>query len=412
MTPPPRQLSPLVTALNDLTPEQLSRFSRHIILPGFGREAQRRLLSARVAVVGAGGLGSPILLYLAAAGVGTIGIIDDDTVEASNLQRQVIHSVRDVGRSKADSAREAVLTHNPEATVNLHPIRLNAQNALDILGGYDLVLDGSDNFTTRYLASDAAEILNIPCVWGSILRFTGQVTTFWNVPNDGRLGVTYRDLFPEPPAPGTTPSCAEGGVLGVLCATIGSAMATEAVKLITGVGTTLLGRVLHYDALSGKWREFALERDPERVPVTQLEEDEVTCSLPPETAHEPDCAPEPATAGTLPRTHAWTARELAHALQHRESSVDAWQLIDIREPAERDIAVIPGSRHIPLTDFSAGNATQLLPHDAPVVLYCHHGVRSAHLLADLERAGFTQVHHLTGGIESWSRTVDDSVPRY
>uniref|UniRef100_UPI000B27A009 ThiF family adenylyltransferase n=1 Tax=Cellulosimicrobium cellulans TaxID=1710 RepID=UPI000B27A009 len=283
---PPR-LAPLVAPGRELTTEELERYARHLSLPGVGPEGQRRLAAARVLVVGAGGLGSPALLYLAAAGVGTIGIVDDDAVDTSNLQRQVIHGGADVGRRKVDSARDAIGDVNPHVRVVAHPVRLDADNALDVLRGYDVVLDGADNFPTRYLVSDAAEVLGIPVVWGSIYRFQGQVSVFWGRPRfasdpaadvdaPGRdagaapRGVTYRDVFPVPPPPGAAPDCATGGVLGAMCGTVGSVMATEALKLVTGAGTTLLGRLAVYDALDLTWRQLAVRPDPTRAPVTEV----------------------------------------------------------------------------------------------------------------------------------------------
>ncbi|GAA1869302.1 hypothetical protein GCM10009751_30080 [Myceligenerans crystallogenes] len=245
------------------------RYARHLALPGIGVEGQRRLAAAKVLVVGAGGLGSPALLYLAAAGVGTLGIVDDDVVEASNLQRQVIHGQSDLGVAKTESAAATIREVNPHVVVVGHRERLTAGNALDLLGGYDLVLDGSDSFATRYLVSDAAEILGIPCVWGALHRFTGQAATFWARPPHGD-GVTYRDVFPVPPPPGASPDCATAGVFGAVCGTIGTVMATEAIKLITGAGRTLLGRLAVYDALDVTWRTLTVRPDPDRAPVTEL----------------------------------------------------------------------------------------------------------------------------------------------
>ncbi|MET4225475.1 molybdopterin/thiamine biosynthesis adenylyltransferase/rhodanese-related sulfurtransferase [Oerskovia enterophila] len=294
-------LPPLVAPSTEpLGPEELARYSRHLALPGIGIEGQQRLRAARVLVVGAGGLGSPALLYLAAAGIGTIGIVDDDRVEVSNLQRQVIHGGSDVGRPKVASARDAIAEVNPHVTVRLHEQRLDADNVLDVLAGYDLVLDGTDNFATRYLVGDAAEIAGIPCVWGSIFRFQGQVSVFWATPPGGQ-GVVYRDVFPEPPLPGTVPDCATGGVLGAMCGTIGSVMATEAVKLVTGAGRTLLGRLAVYDSLELTWRHLTVRADPQRVPVTRLLSGdhayEAFCGLAPVPAGAG--APGPAVAGGL-----------------------------------------------------------------------------------------------------------------
>ena len=248
---------PLVEPADGLSTEEVERYSRHLIIPEIGAIGQRRLKNAKVLVIGAGGLGSPALLYLAAAGVGTLGIVDDDTVDLSNLQRQVIHGVADVGRPKIESARDAIAALNPLVDVRLHNVRLDASNALELFAGYDLILDGADNFATRYLVNDAAAILGKPYVWGSIFRFDGQVSVFWE-----QHGPTYRDLYPEAPPAGSVPSCGEGGVFGMLCAAVGSLMVTEAVKLITGVGRSLLGRVALFDALGGTWREIKVTRDP------------------------------------------------------------------------------------------------------------------------------------------------------
>ena len=287
-------LPPLVAPSTEpLGPEELARYSRHLALPGIGIEGQQRLRAARVLVVGAGGLGSPALLYLAAAGVGTIGIVDDDRVEVSNLQRQVIHGGSDVGRPKVVSARDAIREVNPDVSVRLHEQRLDASNVLDVLVGYDVVLDGTDNFATRYLVGDAAEIVGIPCVWGSIFRFQGQVSVFWSAPPVGE-GVVYRDVFPEPPPPGTVPDCATGGVLGAMCGTVGSVMATEAIKLVTGAGRTLLGRLAVYDSLELTWRHLTIRADPERAPVTALlagdHAYEAFCGLAPDRASAPAAA--------------------------------------------------------------------------------------------------------------------------
>lgn len=269
------RLPPLVDLGPPLSNTELERYSRHILMPQMGQEGQQRLRNARVLVIGAGGLGSPVLMYLAAAGIGTLGIIDDDTVELSNLQRQVIHGVSDVGRSKLESARASIAEINPGVEVVLHPVRLDSSNALELFADYDVILDGADNFSTRYLVNDAAAILGKPYVWGSILRFDGQVSVFWD-----KHGPNYRDLYPESPAPGSVPSCAEGGVFGMLCASIGAMMVTEAVKLITGVGETLLGRLLIFDALTSRWREMSITKDPEADRITELINYETFCGWP------------------------------------------------------------------------------------------------------------------------------------
>ena len=267
-------LPPLVEPAEELTKEEVARYSRHLIIPDVGMEGQKRLKNAKVLVIGAGGLGSPALLYLAAAGVGTIGIVEFDEVDESNLHRQVIHGQSDLGRPKGESARDSIAEVNPFVKVNLHKTRLTSENSLDIFRDYDLILDGTDNFATRYLVNDTAVLLGKPYVWGSIFRFEGQASVFWD-----QYGPNYRDLYPEPPPPGMVPSCAEGGVLGVLCASIGSIMATEAVKLITGIGETLLGRLMIYDALEMSYRTIKIRKDPNTPKVTELIDYEAFCGV-------------------------------------------------------------------------------------------------------------------------------------
>lgn len=367
-----------------LSKEELERYSRHALMPQIGLEGQRRLRNAKVLVIGAGGLGSPALLYLAAAGVGTLGIIDDDTVELSNLQRQVIHGVKDIGRTKLDSARESIAELNPGVDVVLHPARLDSTNALEIFAGYDVVLDGADNFATRYLVNDAAALLGKPYVWGSILRFDGQVSVFW-----AKHGPNYRDLYPEPPAAGTVPSCAEGGVFGMLCASIGAIMVTEAVKLITGVGETLLGRLLVFDALSSRWRELGIAKDPEAEPITELVDYEIFCGL---GASEADAATDSALV---------TVEGLAERLGRRDAGEEEFVLVDVREPVEFEIARIEGSVLVPLAGIKDGTALDLVPRNVPLVVHCKSGVRSGQALEALAAAGYTDVVHLDGGIDAW-----------
>ncbi len=385
---PGHPLRPLVAPAPELTTEELTRYARNLTLPQLGTEGQRRLKAARVLVVGAGGLGSPALQYLAAAGVGTIGVVDDDVVDVSNLHRQVIHGSTDVGRPKVDSAAEAVARINPLVTVRTHPVRLDATNAVDLVSQYDLVLDGADNFATRYVVSDACTLAGVPCVWGSILRFEGRVSVFWS-----GHGPTYRDLHPDPPEPGEVPSCAEGGVLGMLPATIGAVMVTEATKLITGIGRPLLGRLLLHDALAMTWREVGLSVDPHAPPVTAVEPPATTC-------------------GTEPAAHeVVTAAELADLLARREQGRASLCLVDVREPWEREVACIPGSLAVPLDDLLAKGAAAL-PREAlgrELVLHCLSGVRSAQALAAIRAhyAGREEgVRHLDGGIEAWLRAVD------
>ncbi|MDO5751721.1 molybdopterin-synthase adenylyltransferase MoeB [Arthrobacter sp.] len=376
------RLPALVEPGPPLAAEELERYSRHALIPEIGLEGQRRLRNARVLVIGAGGLGSPALLYLAAAGVGTLGIIDDDVVELSNLQRQVIHGVADIGRTKLESAKDSILDINPGVNVVLHHVRLDSSNALGLFADYDIILDGADNFATRYLVNDAAALLGKPYVWGSILRFDGQVSVFWD-----RFGPNYRDLYPEPPAPGTVPSCAEGGVFGMLCASIGAMMVTEAVKLITGIGQSLLGRLLVFDALTSRWREIRIAKDPEASPITELVDYEVFCGI---VAHDEDDA------------DLISVGRLAERLAGREQGSDDFVLIDVREPVEFEIVRIPGSVLIPLAGIKDGTALGQVPRGVPLVLHCKAGTRSAQALASLRTAGFADVVHLDGGMDAWA----------
>jgi len=388
-----------VAPASDLSREELERYSRHLTLPQLGEEGQRRLKNARVLVIGAGGLGAPALQYLAAAGVGTIGVVDDDVVSVSNLQRQVVHGMADIGRPKVDSAADAVARLNPLVTVHRHPERLSTDNALEIFSGYDLIMDGADNFGTRFLVSDAAELTGIPVVWGSILRFDGQVSVFWS-----GHGPVYRDLFPEAPAPGQVPSCAEGGVLGMLPATIGSVMVTEALKIITGIGRPLLGRVLIHDALAQTWRELTVLPDPHRPPVTDLSRVALACGLP----SDDDAAPAPHETVTAP--------ELAELLTARSLGETSFTLVDVREDWERKLVAIPGSVHVPLQDVLDRGVTAL-PDEAEgtVILHCKAGARSAQALAALRRDYALRedtVKHLDGGVLAWIDRVDPALPRY
>ncbi|MFD6095984.1 adenylyltransferase/sulfurtransferase MoeZ [Nocardiopsis flavescens] len=385
-------LPPLVEPADELTVDEVRRYSRHLIIPDVGMDGQKRLKNAKVLVVGAGGLGSPALLYLAAAGVGTLGIIDFDVVDESNLQRQVIHGQSDVGRPKAESARDSIQDVNPNVRVILHQDRLDSDNALEIFADYDLILDGTDNFATRYLVNDAAVILNKPYVWGSIYRFDGQVSVFWN-----EYGPQYRDLYPEPPPPGMVPSCAEGGVLGVLCASIGSVMVNEAIKLITGIGEPLVGRLLIFDALEMSWREVKVRKDPETEPVTELIDYEAFCGT------VSDEATEAAAGSTI------TAGELKDLL---DSKPDDVFLVDVREKNEYEIVSIPGATLIPKGEFLNGKAFEKLPQDRRVVLHCKSGVRSAEALAAVKAAGFADAVHVGGGVLAWVNQVDPSLPSY
>ncbi|GAA1131112.1 molybdopterin-synthase adenylyltransferase MoeB [Citricoccus alkalitolerans] len=392
------RLRPLVEPGPELTPEELERYARHLSLPQVGALGQRRLKNARVLVLGAGGLGTPALQYLAAAGVGMLGVVDDDVVTVSNLQRQVIHTVADLGRTKTDSAADAVARLNPLVVVRTHPVRLNVDNAVDLVGQYDLVLDGADNFAARYLASDATTLTGRPCVWGSIQRFQGQVSVFW-----AGHGPTYRDLYPEAPPPGEVPSCAEGGVVGTLPAMIGSIMATEAIKLITGTGEPLIGRVLMHNALEMTWRELGLALDPDASPVTAVEDPALSCEVPgdaPAAAHE-----------TL------TAPELAALLERRERKQASFTLVDVREDWERELVSIPGALPVPLQDL-LDRGPAALPEGycgTDLVLHCKARTRSAAALARL-RPYFAQreenVRHLEGGVLAWVAQVEPGKPTY
>ncbi|MGB7385267.1 MAG: adenylyltransferase/sulfurtransferase MoeZ [Rhodococcus sp. (in: high G+C Gram-positive bacteria)] len=388
-------LPPLVEPSVELTFDDVARYSRHLIIPDVGTIGQRRLRSARVLVIGAGGLGSPALLYLAAAGVGTLGIVEFDEVELSNLQRQVIHGQSDVGRSKAASARDSIREINDGVEVRLHEYRLDSANAVQLFEQYDLILDGTDNFATRYLVNDAAILAGKPYVWGSIYRFEGQVSVFWEKAPGGR-GLNYRDLYPEPPPPGMVPSCAEGGVLGVLCASVGSVMVTEAIKLITGIGETLLGRLMIYDALAMSYRTIRVQRDPARVPVTELIDYDEFCGVVSE-----DAAAAAADSAITPA-------ELADLMKGSGELA----LIDVREPVEWDIVHIEGARLVPKGKILSGEALSSLPQSGRIVLYCKTGIRSAEALAAVKRAGFADAVHLRGGIAAWARQVDPSLPVY
>jgi molybdopterin/thiamine biosynthesis adenylyltransferase/rhodanese-related sulfurtransferase len=391
-------LPPLVEPAAELTVDEIRRYSRHLIIPDVGMDGQKRLKNAKVLVVGAGGLGSPALMYLAAAGVGTLGIVDFDTVDESNLQRQVIHGVSDVGRPKAESAADSIREINPLIQVNIHDFALDNSNVMELFAQYDLILDGTDNFATRYMVNDAAVLLGKPYVWGSIYRFDGQASVFW-----AEHGPCYRCLYPEPPPPGMVPSCAEGGVLGVLCASIGSIQVNEAIKLLTGIGEPLVGRLMVYDALEMEYRKIKVRKDPDCVlcgpnaTQTELLDD-----------YEDFCgavSPE-AQQATLDATI--TARELK---DWQDAGKDLF-LVDVREPAEYEINRIPGSVLIPKGEILSGEALSRFPQDRQIVLHCKSGVRSAEALAALKAAGFSGAVHVQGGVVSWVNTVDPSQPSY
>ncbi len=376
-----------------LTPDQFARYRRHLTLPELGVEGQQRLLEGRVCLIGAGGLGCPTAQYLAAAGVGTLGIVDFDVVDASNLQRQILYGTADVGRPKVEVASERIAAMNPDVRVEIHATRLTSENALAILDDYDVVVDGTDNFPTRYLSNDACVILGRPNVHGSIFRFDGQASVF-----DARRGPCYRCLYPEPPPPGAVPSCAEGGVLGILPGLVALVQAAETVKLVAGIGEPLIGRLLQIDALRMEFREFRLRKDPacpacgEDPTLRELADYEGFCGM-------------PAVEQRIPEVQ---AAELRAALERGEDLL----LLDVREPGEFSVAKIEGARLLPLGELEARLGELAAWRDRRVVVHCHHGVRSLRGAAVLREHGFRKVESLAGGIEAWSLTVDPSVPRY
>ncbi len=390
-------LPPLVEPGADLTVDEVKRYSRHLIIPDVGMTGQKRLKNAKVLCVGAGGLGSPALLYLAAAGVGTLGVIDFDVVDESNLQRQIIHGQSDVGRPKALSARDSIKEVNPYVDVVVHQEALTNDNVMEIFSGYDLIVDGTDNFATRYMVNDACVLLGKPYVWGSIYRFDGQASVFW-----AEYGPCYRCLYPEPPPPGMVPSCAEGGVLGVLCASIGSIQVNEAIKLLIGIGEPLVGRLMVYDALEMSYRSLNIKKDPDcpicgkNPTITELIDYDAFCGVVSADAQE-------AAAGST-----ITAAELKEMLDRKDDIF----LIDVREPNEYEIVSIPGSVLIPKEQFLNGSALERLPQDRRIILHCKSGARSAECLAVVKNAGFSDAVHLGGGVLSWVNTVDPSLPVY
>ena len=378
------QLPPLVEPRRELSPADVTRYSRHLLLPGIAAEGQQRLRAARVLVIGAGGLGSPVISYLAAAGVGTIGVVDDDVVDHTNLQRQVVHRDTDVGRAKTDSAADAVARANPGVEVVRHRLHLDGDNAGELVRGYDLVVDGSDNFDTRYVVADATAAAGIPCVWGSVLRFEGQVATFWSAAPGGR-GLTLRDVFPEPPEPGTVPSCSEAGVLGAVCGVVGSVMAAEAVKLICGLGEPLLGRLLVFDALTMSWSELQVRRADDRPHLR-------------------------APARPVPATSAATtvsAADLSSWLAERERGERTFRLIDVREPLEHALVSIAGDELVPI----AALQPRILAGGEPIVFYCKSGQRSADACLQVVRAG-GEARTLEGGVLAWISDVRPDLPSY
>jgi sulfur-carrier protein adenylyltransferase/sulfurtransferase len=390
-------LPPLVEPAADLSVEEVRRYSRHLIIPDVGMDGQKRLKNAKVLCVGAGGLGSPTLLYLAAAGVGTLGIVEFDVVDESNLQRQVIHGQSDIGRSKAESARDSIKEINPLVQVNLHEERLDSTNVMELFAQYDLIVDGTDNFATRYLVNDACVLLNKPYVWGSIYRFDGQASVFWS-----EYGPCYRCLYPEPPPPGMVPSCAEGGVLGVLCASIGSIQVNEAIKLLAGIGEPLVGRLMIYDALEMTYRQVKVRKDPdcavcgEHPTVTELIDYEAFCGAISEEAADA------AKDSTI------TVTQLKEWLDGDEKI----QLIDVREPNEYEIVNIPGATLIPKGEFLMGGALEKLDPTKRIVLHCKSGVRSAEALAVVHAAGYKDAVHVGGGVLAWVNQIEPEKPSY
>jgi sulfur-carrier protein adenylyltransferase/sulfurtransferase len=385
------------STLPELTTDDLARYSRHLILPEVGMEGQRRLKAARVLCVGAGGLGSPLAFYLAAAGVGTLGMVDFDVVDASNLQRQIIHSTKDIGRKKLDSAEEKLLALNPVLNVVKHETLLSSANALDILKDYDIVADGTDNFPTRYLVNDACVLLGIPNVYGSIFRFEGQASVFAT-----KQGPCYRCLYPEPPPPGLVPSCAEGGVLGILPGLVGMIQATEAIKLILGKGESLAGRLLLVDALNMKFRELKLRKNPEcpvcgdHPTVTKLIDYQQFCGIVPETKQEQ------AVKNGIPQV---TVKELKQRLDAGEDVF----VLDVREPYEYQIANI-GAKLIPQNDVP--KRLDEIDRNREIVVHCRSGQRSQRIAEYLTQQGYGNVKNLAGGILAWADEIDPKMQKY
>jgi sulfur-carrier protein adenylyltransferase/sulfurtransferase len=379
------------TSAVQLSAEELQRYARHLIMPEVTADGQRRLKAARVLCIGAGGLGSPAALYLAAAGVGTIGIVDFDDVDLSNLQRQILHGTKDVGRGKVESAQDRLHDINPEIDIELHQCRFSSENASGIVSKYDVVVDGSDNFATRYLSNDVCVFEEKPNVYGSVFRFEGQTTVF--APHLG--GPCYRCLFPEPPPPESVPNCAQAGVLGVLPGIIGILQAIETVKLIVGIGEPLIGRLLHFDALKVKLRELNLRRDPQ-CPV---------CGENP-TIFAPIDYDQFCGTGALETVPSISV----HELKQKTDAHEPFDLIDVREPFEYEIARIDGAKLIPLGEI--GDRVDELQRGEPIVVHCHSGQRSAQAVRLLRQRGFSNVYNLDGGIDAWSDQIDPNVPKY
>ena len=394
-------LPPLVAPDAELSVDEVRRYSRHLIIPDVGMAGQKRLKNARVLCVGAGGLGSPALMYLAAAGVGTLGIVEFDVVDESNLQRQIIHGQSTIGMPKAESARARINEINPFVNVEVHDTRLDSDNVMDLFSQYDLIVDGTDNFATRYLVNDACVLLGKPYVWGSIFRFEGQASVFW-----AEYGPCYRCLYPEPPPPGMVPSCAEGGVLGVLCASIGSIQVTEAIKVLTGIGDPLVGRLMIYDGLDMNYRSVKVRKDPncavcgENPTVTELIDYEAFCGAVSEEASE---AVKDSTI---------SVGQLKDMLDERDRGERDFVLIDVREPNEWEIVNIPGAELIPKGQFLNGAALSDLPQDRQIVLHCKVGGRSAEVLAIVKSAGFADAIHVGGGVVAWVNQIEPDKPNY
>ena len=379
------------TGAMHLNAEELQRYSRHLIMPEVTTDGQNRLKAARVLCIGAGGLGSPTALYLAAAGVGTIGIVDFDDVDLSNLQRQILHGTRDVGRGKLESARDRLHDINPQIEIELYKCRFSSENGPEIVSRYDVIVDGSDNFPTRYLSNDVCVFAGKPNVYGSVFRFEGQTTVF--APHLG--GPCYRCLFPEPPPPESVPNCAQAGVLGVLPGIIGMLQAIETLKLILGIGTPLIGRLLHFDALKVKFRELNLRRDPQ-------------C---------PVCGENPTIFSPIDYEQFCGVRDNAvvpeispQELKRRMDAGEPFELIDVREPFEFEIAQIEGAKLIPLGEIA--DRLDEFERQQPIILHCHSGMRSAQAVRLLQQHGFAKVYNLEGGIDAWSDQVDPNVPKY
>src|SRR5438309_1672643 len=374
-----------------MTKDEQLRYSRHMIMPEVGAEGKRRLNAARVLCIGAGGLGSPAALYLAAAGIGKLGLVDFDDVDLSNLQRQILHGTKDVGRKKVDSARDRLRDANPNIEIEAHECRFASKNALEVVSDYDVVVDGSDNFPTRYLSNDVCVFAQKPNVYGSVFRFEGQTIVF--APHLG--GPCYRCLFPEPPPPESVPNCAQAGVLGVLPGIIGMLQAIEAIKLILGIGEPLIGRLLHFDALKVKFRELNLRHD----------------------AQCPVCGDTPTIFSPIDYEQFCGARDeetipaiSAHELKRKLDAHEAFELIDVREPFEYEIARIDGAQLIPLGEIA--NRADELQRGQQIVVHCHSGTRSAQAVRLLQQRGFSNVYNLEGGIDAWSEQIDPSVPKY